>query len=188
MSSVLQCLVHVAPLTHFIKSKEFDKLVLANKNNDDGSGGELARAFRTFVVQYEESVTFVSPDQLKAATDRFMPDFKVRKQHDAFEFLLQFFDILHEDLKSSTADRSIVSELFHCDIIAHRQFTCRHVDNSDDQPSCLILPLPSGKAPVTFEMCLRDGLKPKALMTLIRYGAQSTAVWKPFKCKFGFAN
>jgi ubiquitin C-terminal hydrolase len=155
MNSILQTLTQLRPLRRFMKSDGFTEAVSQNEDNEDGSGGEVARQFQTLIREVEAAKTAVNPQKLKSVIDRFLPDFSDGNPHDAFEFLLQFFDILHEDLRSSADDdRSIISELFQSEIWADRRFRCGEVDTSDDQPSYVILPLPAGKSPIAFDSCI----------------------------------
>jgi ubiquitin C-terminal hydrolase len=116
----------------------------------------VALAFQDLIIQLGDKPKKIRPSKLKSVINEYMPDFSNYGQHDAFEFLLQFFDVLHEDLKSAEEDKSIVSELFQSEIIADRKFKCGFLDPSDDQPSYLILPLPSGRAPITLESCVAE--------------------------------
>jgi ubiquitin C-terminal hydrolase len=145
-----------------MKSSEFEMCARLNTGNYDGSGGRVARAFRDFVMQVEKTAGVVSPSQMKSVVNRFLPDFNDTKEHDAFAFLLQFFDILHEDLKSSSEDKSIISKLFQCNVITHRRFKCGLVDLSDDQPPYLILPLPSGRSPISLAGCVSEWTRVEA--------------------------
>jgi ubiquitin C-terminal hydrolase len=60
------------------------------------------------------------------------------------------------NLKASEQHKSVISELFEREIITHRKFKCGRLDPSDDQPSYLIMPLPSGKFPITIALCIRE--------------------------------
>jgi hypothetical protein len=83
------------------------------------------------------------------------------RQYDAFEFLLQLFDILHEDLKLPEQDRSVISDLCQSQIITRRDFRCNHVDNSDKEPY-LILSLPSSKSRISLESCIAEWKRAEA--------------------------
>jgi ubiquitin C-terminal hydrolase len=139
-----------------MKSSELATFASRHTDNKNESRGRVARAFRDLVLQLERATVAVSPSQLKSVVDQFMPDFNDGEQHDAFEFLFQFFDVLHEDLRASKEDRSIISDLFQSNIIAHRRFKCGLLDPSDDQPSYLILPLPSSASAVTLARCVAE--------------------------------
>jgi ubiquitin C-terminal hydrolase len=77
-------------------------------------------------------------------------------QDDAFEFLLQLFDILHKDLECQGADKSIISELFHRKNFERRQFGWASVEMCDVEQYYLTLPIPSVGSRVTLESCLAE--------------------------------
>jgi ubiquitin C-terminal hydrolase len=108
------------------------------------------------MIQVAESKTAINREKLKSVMGRFMPGFKDCNQDDAFEFLLQFFDILHKDLESQGADKSIISELFHTKNFERRQFRCGRDEVCDVQQYYLILPIPSVGSRVTLESCLAE--------------------------------
>jgi ubiquitin C-terminal hydrolase len=139
-----------------MKSNGFEQLVGLNKDNEEVPRGKVALAFRDLIVEMAESSEAIRPTAFKAAINECIPDFNDAHQHDAFEFLLQLFDTLHEDLKMANEDKSIISELFQSEIIGHRKFKCGFIDPSDDQPPYLILPLPSDKSPITLKSCISE--------------------------------
>jgi ubiquitin C-terminal hydrolase len=164
-----------------MKSQEFFAAVSPNGDNEDGSGGEVARAFQTLICEAEGSKTAINLERLKSVINRFLPDFSDGKQHDAFEFFLQLFDILHEDLKSSSDDKSIISELFQSEIIAYRRFQCGQLDISHDQPSYLILPLSSNQLPVTFESCVSEWTRVEGFDTSNPLWCSKCGILEPFQ-------
>eukprot|EP00557_Chaetoceros_sp_GSL56_P003453 CAMPEP_0176504690 /NCGR_PEP_ID=MMETSP0200_2-20121128/16076_1 /TAXON_ID=947934 /ORGANISM="Chaetoceros sp., Strain GSL56" /LENGTH=489 /DNA_ID=CAMNT_0017904155 /DNA_START=100 /DNA_END=1569 /DNA_ORIENTATION=+ len=133
MNCILQCLVHVEPLTNYIlssKKKEqkeeeeeeeeegepsslsssFTKDI--NRTNPLGSGGKVAEAYASLIKAiWSGQHTFLSPQALKNTIATFAPQFQNTRQHDAQEFLSFLIDGLHEDLNRVSFSSSSSSSL-----------------------------------------------------------------------------
>ncbi|KAL3789205.1 hypothetical protein HJC23_002790 [Cyclotella cryptica] len=99
MSSALQCMSHVTPLTRFFLSDQF--LTSINENNINGTGGKVAKAYATLMKDLwmgGSQFSSISPTILKRAIELFAPRFYGVQQQDSAEFLSYLLDALHEDL------------------------------------------------------------------------------------------
>ncbi|KAL7520503.1 hypothetical protein ACHAWX_005225 [Stephanocyclus meneghinianus] len=99
MSSALQCMSHVTPLTRFFLSNQF--LTSINENNINGTGGKVAHAYATLMKDLwmgGRQFSSLSPTALKRTIELFAPRFYGVQQKDSAEFLSYLLDALHEDL------------------------------------------------------------------------------------------
>jgi ubiquitin C-terminal hydrolase len=153
MNADLQCLATVHPLTEFLESNRFLSSLDRSSTRNGGSGGESACAFQELVSQYAKAKGSFSPKGFKDVIDEFIPEFEDRRQHDAFEFLIQFLCHLHLDLKSRNSPIFTISELSYSQIDAQRKFICSNADVSDDTSSFCMLPLPGRGRRLTLKDC-----------------------------------
>mmetsp|Transcript_6615 Transcript_6615/g.13554 ORF Transcript_6615/g.13554 Transcript_6615/m.13554 type:complete len:1188 (+) Transcript_6615:229-3792(+) len=99
MSSALQCMSHVLPLTRYFLSNKFERDI--NLNNILGTGGKVARAYGALLRDIwmgAHQHRSLSPNTLKRAIELFAPRFSGVSQQDSAEFLAYLLDALHEDL------------------------------------------------------------------------------------------
>jgi hypothetical protein len=97
LSSGLQCLSHVAPLTGYLLSGAYRCDL--NRGSRDGTGGVLVEKYELLLRDLcfgERSA--VSPFAVKVAIGRKEPQFSGLQQQDAHEFLERFLDWLQEDV------------------------------------------------------------------------------------------
>ena len=102
MNSMLQCLSHTRPLTdYFLRDQEGEPFYLRqiNEKNPLGSGGDLARAYASFIRDaWSGSYSTVTPSALKRAVSGWKSQFSGYQQQDSQELMMALLDGLHEDL------------------------------------------------------------------------------------------
>ena len=97
MNSILQCILHIKPITQYFLKGEYVKEI--NKSNPLGSGGRLATAYASFLADvYSSEYSILAPRLLKQTLSCFAPQFNNNYQHDSQEFCQYLMDGLHEDL------------------------------------------------------------------------------------------
>ena len=102
MNSMLQCLSHTRPLTdYFLRDEEGEPFYVRqiNEKNPLGSGGDLARAYASFIRDaWSGSYSTVTPSALKRAVSGWKSQFSGYQQQDSQELMMALLDGLHEDL------------------------------------------------------------------------------------------
>mmetsp|Transcript_8792 Transcript_8792/g.21463 ORF Transcript_8792/g.21463 Transcript_8792/m.21463 type:complete len:1215 (+) Transcript_8792:406-4050(+) len=109
MNSIIQCLNHIAPLTHYFLEGNFLKEI--NRKNPLGSGGHVATAYATLLKEvWTGNYSALAPRLLKQTVASFAPQFRNSFQHDSQEFCQFLMDGLHEDC-NRVAMKPYVEEL-----------------------------------------------------------------------------
>lgn len=98
-NAALQCLFRVQKLTDFVFSDQFEKNL--NTSNPKGSGGKIARAYRSLLAGVCTSKTALSPDSLRMAITSKYKRFNNYQQHDSQEMIGAILDGLHEDMNQA---------------------------------------------------------------------------------------
>ncbi|CAM9233480.1 unnamed protein product, partial [Phaeothamnion confervicola] len=97
LSSAVQCLSHVVPLTRYLLSDRFRAHL--NRANPLGTGGRLTDAYDAVLKElWFGSSPSVAPTELRHAISAHAPHFLAHVQHDSQEVLSFLLDGLHEDL------------------------------------------------------------------------------------------
>ena len=100
LSSGLQCLSHIIPLTSYFLSGEYRNHL--NRESRDGTGGLLAEKYelllRELWLQESTGATAVTPVQVRSEISRKDGVYGGVNQQDAHEFLERFLDWLQEDV------------------------------------------------------------------------------------------
>jgi ubiquitin C-terminal hydrolase len=139
MNSILQCLFHIHRRTRFLSpSRKADE--------------SLAGALRSLASAIGSSDGPITPRKFKRVMDRTMPFFSDRNAHDAFEFLVQLLDLVHNDIGD-------VTPLFYGNNVAMRRFRCGKEEQAVDQPAFWMLPLPRRKKPLNLSDCIDEWRK-----------------------------
>ena len=105
MNSSLQNLLNIEPLNNFflINNSEYYQKS-KNTNNTLGSNGEISDSYLNFLKLINEKnnnkkeENYIEPIELANSIYENNPLFDMNSQRDAYEFLLYFIDILHEDV------------------------------------------------------------------------------------------
>merc|ERR1719487_2840005 len=101
MNSMLQCLSHTRPLTdYFLRDEEGEPFYVRqiNEKNPLGSGGDLARAYASFIRDaWSGSYSTVTPSALKRAVSGWKSQFSGYQQQDSQELMMALLDGLHEN-------------------------------------------------------------------------------------------
>lgn len=98
-NAAIQCLIRVKPLTEFILSDNFESHI--NTKSKRGSGGEIAREYRKFLIEMADAVSSsICPRELRSKIVSKYRYFNNFGQHDSQELLGFILDALHEDLNA----------------------------------------------------------------------------------------
>lgn len=135
MNSILQCLSNTLPLSHYLLTMKIESPL----NN-------LIQMYIKVLLEIWKENSPLAPVSFKKCLNIILPKYKNNIQHDAHEFLLDFMNILHDNLSIKEVDfdininaskyikeansslkthikkKSIISELFNGQII--KKFTC----------------------------------------------------------------
>ena len=171
MNSVLQCLVHARPLTHFILSRVRRTTPTADPYrgtewNPLYSVGEVSGAYAGLLQQMCEQskdswYTYsLRPARLKETIDHRVQRYSKWDQEDAQEFMTSFLDEIQKEFKEKgSADSSnIIDELFFGTIQSTVTcLACAHEETTTNPIS--FLPLPVNAPERTFHITFnpRDG-------------------------------
>jgi ubiquitin C-terminal hydrolase len=95
MNSIIQCLSHTVLLTRHKISKDF-----LNNIKDDSTKKQIILEYYNILVNLwkDQEKRTLNLSSFKSCVDRYLPQFGGFKQHDAGEFLIEFLDLLHEEL------------------------------------------------------------------------------------------
>lgn len=186
LNSIVQCLNHIEPLTHyFIKGLYRNDL---NENNPLGSGGRVAIAYASLLNDmWCGEYSILAPRTLKTTVALFAPQFNNVYQHDSQEFCSFLMDGLHEDLNrvkvkpyvedldgNGMKDDEIAIETWrkhllrhdsvvvdHCQGMHRSHLTCpkcNHESLKFDVYSTISLPITKteGGGPILLSSCLKE--------------------------------
>jgi ubiquitin C-terminal hydrolase len=148
MNSALQLLTHCDILTCFIKDNRL------NKN--------LSSCYQDFLEEYDSAKKYFSPRDLKNTIGDKFKIFRGYGQQDSHEFMINFLDMLEEDLKKeniSDENKTIVSDLFDCKvktIIKSTETSEKSVKTEKVRFLCVSIP---DKKRITLEDCLLHFIK-----------------------------
>lgn len=96
ISSALQCLSNVQPLTDYFLSHLHEEELNPKFN------GEVSSAYGEFIkAQWTEDFEYIQPSFLCSLIQGYAPEFSAGDQHDSQEFLSFFLNSLHEELNRS---------------------------------------------------------------------------------------
>lgn len=108
-NAAVQCLIRVQPLTAYMMSPSFEKQL--NVNNPLGSRGEIAMAYRNFLMDICSGTTKPrNPRNLKNAIGSKYRIFANYSQQDPQELLNSLLDGIHEDLNQSSKAKGNLPE------------------------------------------------------------------------------
>ena len=97
LSSCLQCLAHIIPLTTYFLSNEYVKEI--NEGNRDGTGGLLVKEYCELLKQlWFGAVPSVSPTTFKKLLGHLNAEYAGFQQQDVHELVNYLIDKFHEDL------------------------------------------------------------------------------------------
>ncbi|CAG9330879.1 USP20_3 [Blepharisma stoltei] len=105
VSTVLQCISRMLPIQTYLRKDQ-----VLNQILDDSQSNTLIYQFREILKAMWSGHIVISPDKFIKLIPSLNPDYAERKQRDAQEFLLLFFDNLRTYLQEKTGKRSIISE------------------------------------------------------------------------------
>ena len=101
MSSCIQCLSHIWPLTSYFLSNAFENEI--NPNNRDGTGGDLAREYCSLLKEvWFGQKKSNAPYAFKKLLGRLNPDYNGFQQQDGHELVNFLLSKLNEDLNRVT--------------------------------------------------------------------------------------
>lgn len=126
MSSSLQCLLSIAPLSSYFLSQRYETDI--NATNRDGTKGALCKAYAKLLrdMSFDKNINYIRPIELKRILGTQNVEFLGMAQHDAHEVIELLLDKLHEDLNKvksksytekvegdGTNDFAIARETYH---------------------------------------------------------------------------
>ncbi len=155
MNSVIQCLSNVWNLKEYFVQGKYEQWL--NSNNPAGTCGEVARSFAELLIEmWTEKHCHARIHKLKSSVDHYAPRFRGYHQQDAHEFLLYLLDALHEDLKSGKNHSSVISKLFHGQMLSIvKCITCPNLKKVCELFNYLPLSLPQipNQRQIPFNFC-----------------------------------
>jgi ubiquitin C-terminal hydrolase len=176
-NSAVQCLARVPALCSCMFSSDFGRQI--NTRNPKGSRGEIARAWKCFLVDMcDGGLGARDPSALRRAIASKFRRFANYGQHDSQELLCSLLDGLHEDLNQSSAAKgdlapipvakdadswamhlarnsSPIVEIFHGQLYSSVECpACRNIETVHDPFMFLSLEIPNRYSTVTLRDCL----------------------------------
>ena len=153
MSSALQCLAHIPPLTSFFLNN-IDRAHLGDKNTDDlnpfDEVGYVIGAYTDLLWnlwrcdEVDHGGSSFKPTRIKGCMADTHPRYGRQDQQDAQEFMSYFLEIIHQEIKKSNRNErnTIIKQLFFGEITSIITcMKCQRAESNTQPISFLSIPL-----------------------------------------------